>query len=225
MSWRLPSAASQLAALVRKDFTLEAREKSNLWMLTAFTLASAVLTAAGAGYSESPGDTAAMALVLVSLFLSLFTGYAAFVREAATGSLDGLRAAPVDRWLIYLAKLLYVLAMTLPQLALFPLIVRAFTPGLEVAWGALAAWLGATSLALSAVTAFSSASLSFGEARAGPMVMVMLVLATPYLRVALDHLTTIMAGAYPPASGLAGLWLAALSFAGLTVALGGYVLE
>ena len=220
-----PGPLRAVQTLLWKDVRIELREKTNLWVQAGFTLAAGVLVAAGASYAVNPADAAATGLALVVLFLSLFTAYSTFLREAYQGSLDGLRAAPVDRWAIVLAKTLYGLALLFPQIIFFTVIVDAFAFGLDPAWPPLIMWAGATSLLLASISSFAGASLAFGEARSGPLVMVMLVLSIPYLRIALDHLATILGGVYPQPGALLSLWAMAMAFTGIALFLGNYILE
>jgi len=220
-----PSSLRAIATLLWKDLRVEVREKTNLWVQAGFTLAAGVLVASGASGAVNPADAGATSLSLVVLFLALFTGYSVFLREAYQGSLDGLRAAPVERWTIIMAKTLFALILLYPQILLFTVILDAFTFGLDPAWPPLLAWAAATSLFLAAITSFSSASLAFGEARSGPLVMVMLVLSIPYLRIAITHLATILSGVYPPPGALLGLAAMAWAFTGLALFLGNYILE
>ncbi len=220
-----PKAPSQLLAIVEKDFRVEFREKTNLWVQLGFTIAVSVASAMAASYSTRPGDVGAAALGLYALFLSVFTGYSAFLREAYGGTLDGLRASPTDRWVIFTAKSLLALAFIFPQILVFTLVLKIFSGGLEVAWLPLPAWTGATSVFLAALTAFVSASLSYGEARAGPLLLLVLVLSLPYLKASLSHLSDILNGVAPEAAGLLTDWLVAAGFTAVAVYLSEFILE
>lgn len=219
------SVYSQLQAIMAKDFRVEFRERSNLWVQLSFTVAVSVASAMAASYSGRPGDVGAASLGLYALFLSVFTGYSAFLREAYGGTLDGLRASPVERWVIFLAKSLLSLALIYPQILLFTGILGVFTQGLHVAWAPLAAWAGAASVFLASLTAFVSASLSHGEARAGPLLLLVLVLSLPYLKSSLAHAVDILNGAAPEASGLLSDWLVAAGFAAVALYLSEFILE
>ncbi len=218
-------AARKLARLVRKDLELEAREKHGLWVQTGFTVAAAVLVAAAASQAESPGETVAAGLLLVSLFHGLFAGYSAFLKEAYRGTLDGLRLAPVERWIVVSSKLLISLALMLAQLAVFAAVAAAFTLGLEVYWPGVASWLASTSLFIASVAAFVSAGMAFAEERSGPLAMIILVLSIPYLRAAAQPLQLSLQGTAPGPGELGVLWLVASGFAGLAVALASIVIE
>ncbi len=220
-----PRASSQLLAILEKDFRVEFREKTNLWVQLGFTIAVSIASAMAASYSTRPGDVGAATLGLYALFLSVFTGYSAFLREAYGGTLDGLRASPTERWVIFLAKSLLALAFILPQILVFTLVLKLFSGGLEVSWLPLLTWAGATSVFLAALTAFVSASLSYGEARAGPLLLLVLVLSLPYLKSSLAHLSDILNGVAPEAAGLLTDWLMAAGFSAIAIYLSEFILE
>lgn len=215
---------SRLAALVRKDLETEARRKTSLWVQAGFTLAASVLVASAASGAQSPEETAAAGMILVSLFLSLYASLSSFLKEAYRGTLDGLRAAPVERWLVASAKLVVSFILILAELLLFSLVLAAFSP-VRPAWPALLSWIGGTSLFLASVASFVSAGMAFAEESSGPLAMILLVLSIPYLRSAHAPLSLSLGGTYPEPGSLAALWGMAAVFGLLVIGLTSLVLE
>jgi len=164
-------------------------------------------------------------MVLYSLFIALFEAYSAFIREAITGALDGLRSSPLSGWLLVLSKTLTSTTYMITQMLLFAVIARAFTFNARIAWAPLIAWITVVALFLAAVSGFVSASLAYSEARTGSVALLVLVLSIPYLKTAVDPLTDLLAGVAPEPRVLASLTLASLGFTGFAIALGGVVLE
>lgn len=213
-----------LRAMVWKDIIIELRRRSDLWVSAGFTLAVSVLIASGLYIAENPALGGSIGAVLTALFISLFTGFSAFTRETYKGTMDGLRVSPVDRWLVIAAKIVVIAILIFPHLIFYALLVYVFTPGFTLEWILYLSWVGATTLFLSSVTAFVSSALSFGEARAGPTAMTILVLSIPYLRIALDTLIEVFEGVWAMGSSMS-LWSMAGIFAGLALFLGSYILD
>ncbi len=219
------SRARALARLVAKDFGLELREKSSLWVQTGFTVAAAVLVASAASQSQAPHETIAIGLILVSLFHGLFTGYTVFLKEAYRGTLDGLRMAPVERWLIVVSKLVLATTTILVQLLVFAVAATLFTPGVSVEWASLLSWVGATSLFIGAASSFVSASMAFAEEKSGPLAMIILVLSIPYLRSASAPLSWTLQDLAPGGGELPVLWMISAVFVGIAVGLASIIIE
>ena len=215
----------RLSTLVAKDVRVAIREKSSLWVQAGFTVAGSVLVASAASSGERPWEAASAGLGLLAIFLAVLGGYALFLREAYTGTFEGLRASPVERWMLVLSKLIVSLLLMAPQLAAAALVIVAFTPGLDPYWPGLLLWLGATAVMMSGVSAYASASLAFAESGSATMILVVLVLGVPYMVQAFGKLVLLMQGVALALSELGFLWLGGLGFAGVAVALGGLILE
>ncbi|MCE4626046.1 MAG: hypothetical protein F7B78_00130 [Desulfurococcales archaeon] len=216
---------SLLLALIYKDLKVEVRERVDFYVKIGFTLAAGILASAAASYSQYPGEVLAGTMIAFALFLALFESFAGFIREALSGTLDGLRSSPVESWILILAKSTYSYIFLFSQLMLFSIIVKVFTIGLVVAWTPMLLWAGGVSLFLASVSAFVSASLSFGEARTGSVAFVVLVLSIPYLRVTVDPLITAFSGAHPPIDSLTSIWLGGASFLGFALVLSSAILD
>ena len=216
---------SVMLALISKDLLVEAREKIDAYVRLGFTFASGVLGAAAATYSRDPASVAAGAMILFALFLSLFESYASFIKESLQGTLDGLRASPVEGWVLVLARTLLSWLILGTGLLVFAATLDAFSYNVSVAWPPLAAWSLAVALFLASIAGFVAATLSHGEARTGSVALLVLVLSIPYLRIAVDPLATILAGVYPDTSIMVSLWAVAGAFTGISLVLGGLILD
>lgn len=126
------NASRQIAALLKKDMIAELRTKEMLTSMFLFALLSMVIFNYALGSTVKTGaqlDLTGIAGGLawvIFLFMSLLGLNRSFVHEKDEGCLDGLLLAPVDRSLIYIAKmlgnlvfLLIVEAITLPVFTIF----------------------------------------------------------------------------------------------------------
>ena len=215
----------RLSTLVAKDLRVALREKSSLWVEAGFTVAGSVLVASAASAGENPWEAASAGLGLLAIFLAVLGGYALFLREAYTGTFEGLRASPVERWMLVLSKLVVSLLLMIVQLGAAAVVIVAFTPGLDPYWPGLLLWLGATAVMMSGVSAYASASLAFAESGSATMILVVLVLGVPYMVQAFGQLVMLMQGVALALPELGFLWLGGLGFSGVAVALGGIILE
>lgn len=124
--------AQQIAALLKKDMIAELRTKEMLTSMFLFALLSMVIFNYALGSTIKTGaqlDLTGIAGGLawvIFVFMSLLGLNRSFVHEKDEGCLDGLLLAPVDRSVIYIAKmlgnlifLLVVEAITLPIFTVF----------------------------------------------------------------------------------------------------------
>lgn len=221
----MPSSLSPLAALVRKDLSVEARDPRGLWVLFSASAVAGVLAASAASASGEPAAALAAAHSVAALLLAVMASYFAFSREAAWGTLDGLRAAPVPGWLHILAKSMVVTLLVAGQLLVLAAVADLLTPGASASWPHLAAWTLLASIALASIASFTTAAMAFGEQAGGAPALALMALAAPYLHAASRSLEAVMAGAAPPPGSLEALAASSMGVAVLLVALGGVVLE
>ena len=221
----MPSSLSALAALVWKDLAVEARDPRGLWVLLSTSGVAGVLAASAASASGDPPGALAAAQSVAALLLSVMASYSAFAREAAWGTLDGLRASPVPGWLHLAAKVAVVTALVAAQLLVLAGVADLLTPGASASWPHLAAWILLASPALAAIASFTTAVTAFGEQSGGAPALALIALAAPYLHGASGGLEAAMAGAAPPPGSLEALAASSLGVVVLLVALGGVVLE
>lgn len=126
------TATRQIAALLKKDMIAELRTKEMLTSMFLFALLAMVIfnyalgtTTKTGAHLDLTGIAGGLAWVIF-VFMSLLGLNRSFVHEKDEGCLDGLLLAPVDRSLIYIAKMLgnliflvVVEAITLPVFTIF----------------------------------------------------------------------------------------------------------
>jgi len=127
------TASRQIGALLKKDMIAELRTKEMLTSMFLFALLAMVIFNYAIGSSVKRGvvtlDLTSVAgglAWIIFVFMSLLGLNRSFVHEKDEGCLDGLLLAPVDRSLIYIAKmvgnflfLLIVEAITMPVFTVF----------------------------------------------------------------------------------------------------------
>ncbi len=214
-----------VAAMVWKDFMLDARRKVEASSVVVFSAASGVLVAyiLGGVAGVSPAAVA-VAASLVMVFLAVFGSLSSFVREADRGTLEGLRVSPVGPEAIYLAKLVYSYALIASATLVYLAVTAVFANLWELLSPAsLAASLSA-GLYLAAVSSLTSAILVFSEARGILMPVMVLVLSLPYIQLAAPVLTQVYSGA-GSAFSAAVLGLASAAFIAVALWLSRFILE
>ena len=214
-----------IAVMVWKDVTIDMRRRVEAGSVLVFAVAAGVLASyIMGGVAGISAAAVASSLSLVLLFLAVFASLASFVREADRGTLDGLRAAPVGPEAVFLAKLVYSLALLVVNLLVYLLVLRVFG-GVSAALspGVLTAGL-ASSVYLAAVSSLVSAILVFSEARGVLMPVMVTVLSLPYVQLAAPVLVAAFTGAASAGSSL-GLAASALLFSAVATWLSRFVLE
>ena len=121
------ASGRQFRAMLRKDIVMELRTKEMLMSMGLYSLLTMVVyfvALSQAGSSFDPRDIAAGLLWLAFIFTSLLGLNRSLVHEKDQGCLDALLLSPVDRPVIFFAKvtgnlvfLLVVEALTLPVFA------------------------------------------------------------------------------------------------------------
>jgi heme exporter protein B len=166
---------SDVAALTRKDVSLELRGRDTLPAMLVFVLATLVVfhfaLPAGAG------DEAAYGLLWVTLVFTALLGLArAWVPETRDGALDALVLATADRSAIWVAKTLASLAfLVAAELVALPAFALLFAPldGPALLGVALA------SIGICVVGSLASALASAGRGREVVLPLLVLPLAIP----------------------------------------------
>lgn len=203
----------KILILIWKDLMVETRRPLEFLSASIFAITSASF----GGYVASKYAVneymlqviVGSAIILIQLFLAIFTAVMSFVREADRGTLHALRSSPISSESIFMAKLLFAL-MLMEALSLLALGSSAFFSG--------GGWKLLSSVALtilisgvyfSAVAAFASALAVYIEARTLIIPTIILALSAPYAQNAVTLLVTF--------KGLESLVL--LSLSGLLIAL------
>ncbi|MDZ7374123.1 MAG: heme exporter protein CcmB [candidate division KSB1 bacterium] len=172
-----------IAAIYWKDLVLELRTRQSLSAMLVFCLTVAVLF----NFAFEPGSSAVQAVapgVLWSAFA--FAGILGISRsfsfEVDRGGLQGLLLCPVERGVIYFAKVLGNFSfMLLVEIIALPVFVILYDLPLSVNLGALAAVLVAGTLGFSAVGSLLSAMSASTRAREILLPVLLFPVAVPLL--------------------------------------------
>lgn len=154
---------NKIAAILWKDLLSEFRSKEMVLSMMVFSLMVAVIF----NFSFPPGsefiqDAAAGILWMTFIFASLLGMGRSFVYEVDKGCMQGLMLAPMDRVVIYIAKLLLNLIFILiVELITLPLFSIFFKLDIWTGFGALALVIFVSSLGFAIVgTLFSAIAVN-----------------------------------------------------------------
>ncbi len=210
----------QVKRILWKDLKLEARNLPELGGAAIFSVASSSLL----GFSlsrlpvEDPLPLAGTGLMLIALFLSVFTSVMTVVREEDLGTLDGIRMSPVEPVTFFLAKLLltFILLETLITLSFLTTVgLSGWTEGAIYLYSLVAS----SGVYLASISALSSAISVYLRARGVLLPTMILVLSLPIIQETLSFLTS---GDYSRTVILA---TSGLLFSLIASWLAGYILE
>lgn len=208
-----------LMALVWKDLVHDAREPAHLGVMGVFSIASGVVVGQASRVTPEGGPSLLVVGVpLVLVFLSVFLAHLAFHRERESGTLDGLRMAPLDAGVVFMAKVAYSLVYILFFSMVFILSSIFFSGAVEAGWNGLISWLLPASLFFASLSSLAGAMMVYSASSGllGPGIV--LVLSIPFLQSSLGYLNIVLEGYLPPP----GWWASMLGFSfGFTVLGGG----
>jgi heme exporter protein B len=148
----------QFRAILRKDIVMELRTKemiTSMGIYALLTMAVYQIALSQAGTSFDPRDIAAGLLWLAFIFTSMLGLNRSFVHEKDQGCLDALLLAPVDRPVIFFAKvvgnLAFLLIVELLTLPVFAFLFFQGGQGYGGAWWMLPLVLLAGSIGIAGV--------------------------------------------------------------------------
>ncbi|MEM0340103.1 MAG: ABC transporter permease [Acidilobaceae archaeon] len=119
-------------------------------------------------------------LILIQLFLAVFTAIMGFVREADRGTLYGLKALPIGSETMFFSKLLFTLIL-LETFSFIALTSSTFFSGAGLnIFLSMFFIIAVSAIYFSAVAAFSSALAVYIEARSLLIPTIVLALSAPY---------------------------------------------
>lgn len=215
---------ARIAALIHKDLLLDARRLSEAGSMLVFVAAASVLASYAVRGSVSP-RAGVEGLLIVMVFLAVYTALSSFIREAERGTLDALRVSPATPEEVFTAKLVYSLILLYGSSLAYSLLYAFFSGDASLlAPPALLVTL-LVALYMAAASSLSSAILVYSEARSFLLPVTITVLILPYLQAAAPALNDAVLGAGVAEGGFAMLSIAAAGFAALTVWLSRYALE
>ncbi len=215
---------SRIAALIWKDFVLDARRFSEASSMLIFVAASAVMASYVVREHVSP-RASVVSLVLVMLFLAVYTALSSFVREAERGTLDALRVSPVNPEEVYVAKLVYSFLLLASTSISYSLLYAFFSQDVTLLYPSMLLLTVSMSVYTASASSLASALLVYSEARAFLLPVTIAVLVLPYLQAITPLAVDAATGTPILPVNIVGISLASLGFALLTVWLSRYALE
>lgn len=164
-----------IAALTRKDLTVELRARDTLPAMLLFVLSTLVVFRFA--LPQGASDAAAYGLLWVAIVFTALLGLArAWVPEQEHGVLDGLVLAPCDRSAIWFGKTLATLAFLVSaQVVALPAFVLFFAPLDPTALAGVAL----ADVGICAVGSLMAAMAAAGRARELLLPLLVLPLAVP----------------------------------------------
>jgi heme exporter protein B len=171
----------QLAALIAKDLRLEARTRQTIALVVVMAVLIVAVLGLGLGPQQLASGYAAPAVLWVAY---LFAGVLCFEKTMAMERHDGAMAAlllaPVDRGLIYVAKLVTNLVLMLSIAAVVtPVALVLFGFDLSAAPWQFAVTMLVSMIGFAAVGTLFAAAVSSSSMRGGPLAMLIFPITLP----------------------------------------------
>jgi heme exporter protein B len=200
----------QIAVLAGKDLRIEARSRQTLGLVTVLGVLIVVVLGLGLGAHENVAGFQATAVLWVAY---LFAGVLCFEKtmavERSEGAMAGLLLAPVDRGVIYLAKLLANLVLMLAvALVVTPAGVLFFGFDLSAAPGAFVLVVGVSMVGFAAVGTLFAAVVSSSRLQGGLLALMIFPVTLPLVIVSTRLLTGIFRDGHPLDGGTLGIIVA-----------------
>jgi heme exporter protein B len=171
----------QILLLAGKDLRIEARSRQTLGLVTVLGVLIVVVLGLGLGANQNLSGFQATAVLWVAY---LFAGVLCFEKtmavERADGAMAGLLLAPVDRGVIYLAKLAANVALTgAVALVVTPAGVLFFGFDLSAAPGAFILVVAVSMLGFAAVGTLFAAVVSSSRLQGGLLALMIFPVTLP----------------------------------------------
>lgn len=209
------------AAILAKDLRSELRTLQSLPAMALFAVTTFVIFRFGLDRTSLSGSLASGVLWATLLFAAVLGINRLFVAEREEGGFDAIRLAPIDRSVLFAAKvsalLVYLLALELVAVPIFAVFFLDDAAGL----GPLLAVLLLTNLGLAATGTLISSMAVNSRARDLLVPLVLLPLAVP-LMIAATGATEPLLAVGGPSYDRFGTWLMVLGLYDLIFGLVGY---
>ena len=201
---------AQLSALVAKDLRVEARNRQTVGLVAVLGVLIVTVLGLGLGAQDNVAGASATAVLWVAY---LFAGVLCFEKTFAVERVDGVLAAllmaPVDRGLIYIAKLLSNLALIAAVAAVVtPAGVLFFGFDLSAAPGTFAGVMALSILGFAAVGSLFAAMVSSTRLQGGLLAMMVFPVALPLVLVSTQLLMKTFRDGVAPSWGAVGVLVA-----------------
>ena len=199
------STLQQITTLVAKDLRIEGRTRQTLGLV--LVLGILIVSVLGLGFSSNP-SAAAIGTPAILWVAYLFSGVLCFEKTMAVerqdGALAGLLLAPIDRGVIFAAKLISNLVLMFAVAAVItPVGILFFGFDLSPAPLGFATIIAASMLGFAAIGTLFSALVSSTRLQGGLLSMVVFPLVLPLVIASTQQVTAIFSGKDPGGTGLA----------------------
>jgi heme exporter protein B len=174
-------ALRQIALLAAKDLRIEMRSRQTIGLVVVLGVLIIVVLGLGLAAQEQAAGVSAAAVLWVSY---IFGGVLCFEKTMAVerhdGAIEGLLLAPVDRGVIYFAKLLSNIAfMFALAIVVTPVAIVLFGFDLSAAPGAFALVMAVSMIGFAAIGTLFAAATSSTRLQGGLLAMVIFPISLP----------------------------------------------
>jgi heme exporter protein B len=201
---------SQVATLVAKDLRIEARNRQTLGLVAVLGLLIITVLGLGLGAQNNVSGFAATAVLWVAyLFAGVLCFEKTFAVERNDGVLAALMMAPIDRGVIYVAKLASNLVLVLAVVVIVtPAGVIFFGFDLSQAPATFATVMALSIVGLSAVGTLFAAMASSTRLQGGFLAMMIFPIALPLVLVSTQLMMRVFRDGQRPDGGAIGVLVA-----------------
>jgi heme exporter protein B len=205
----MTSAARQFALLVAKDMRIESRSRQTIGLIIVLGVLVVTVLGLGLGTSNVSGFSATAVLWVAYLFSGVLCFEKTMAVERNDGVLAALLMAPLDRGLIYLAKLTSNLALMLAvALVITPVGILLFGFDLSAAPGTFAAVMAISLVGFAAVGTLFAAVVSSTRLQGGLLAMMIFPVALPLVMVSTQLMLRTFRDGLPPGADAIGVIVA-----------------
>ena len=206
----MTTSLTQLTTLVAKDLRIEARSRQTLGLVVVLGLLIIVVLGLGLGVQNNVPGVSATAVLWVAY---LFSGVLCFEKtmgvERSDGVLSGLLMAPMDRGVIYLAKLVSNLVLMFAvALVVTPAGVVFFGFDLSAAPGTFVAIMSFAIIGFAAVGTLFSAIVSSTRLQGGLLAMMVFPITLPLVIASTQMMVRAFRDNDPPSASSLGILIA-----------------
>jgi heme exporter protein B len=204
------AAFSQLATLVAKDLRIEARNRQTIGLVVVLGILIVTVLGLGLGTQNNVSGFSATAVLWVAY---LFSGVLCFEKTMAVERNDSVLAAllmaPIDRGVIYLAKLLSNLVLILAVAAVVtPAGVLFFGFDLSAAPGTFTGVMALSILGFAAIGTLFAAMVSSSRLAGGLLAMMVFPITLPLVLISTQLMMRAFRDGQPPSGGAIGVLVA-----------------
>jgi heme exporter protein B len=206
----MTGAFAQVGTLIAKDLRIEARNRQTLGLVAVLGVLIITVLGLGLGAQNNVAGFSATAVLWVAY---LFSGVLCFEKTMAVerndGALAALLMAPIDRGVIYLAKLISNLVLIVAVAAVVtPAGVLFFGFDLSAAPGTFAGVMALSIIGFAAVGTLFAAMVSSTRLQGGLLAMMIFPIALPLVLCSTQLLMKIFRDGVAPAASAVGVLVA-----------------